>query len=110
MTTNDRIAEIIKKFCKEDCIMTQRELAKAMDVTPACVNKWIREGSISLDKIPQLCNVIGVTPNYLFGFETQENTKALELYKAFQRYPEYHSSIYKLLNFVLEDIELQKED
>ena len=51
MTANDRIAEIIKKFCKEDCIMTQRELAKAMDVTPACVNKWIREGSISLDKI-----------------------------------------------------------
>ena len=106
MTTEQNIAEVLRKCLKENRLMTQAELARKMDVTPAAVTKWLREGSVSLNKIPMLCETLGITPNTLFGFpDSLISSEALRLYNAFMKYPEYQESVLKLLGLIYKDIE-----
>ena len=105
MTTTERISSILRKYTKEEKRISQVELAKEMNVAPASVNKWVTEGTISLEWIPRLCEVLGISPNELFGYEDPRFTdEALKLYNSFLEYPEYHDSITKLLDLTLEDI------
>jgi transcriptional regulator with XRE-family HTH domain len=105
MTATERISELLTRYTKEEKRISQVELAKKMEVAPASVNKWVTEGSISIDRIPKLCAVLGISPNELFGYEDPRFTdEALKLYKSFLDYPEYRESITKLLNLTLEDI------
>lgn len=105
MTTTERISSILRKLTKEEKRISQVELAKEMKVSPASVNKWVTEGTISLDRIPRLCKVLGISPNELFGYEDPRFTEdAIKLYSSFLKYPEYHDSISKLLDLTLEDI------
>ncbi len=108
MTLSERITLFLKKRIKEEKKLTQAELAEEMGIAPASVNKWMTGGTPAIDKLPQLCEILEITPNDLFGFE-QEGLpqEALDLYKAFLKYPEYHSSIKKLLNMVVDDLELK---
>jgi len=106
MTTTDIICDMLYKCIKREKRISQTELAKRMNVSPASVNKWITEGSISLERIPQLCEILGITPNELFGFYDKGITaKAINLYRAFEKYPEYQESVMKLLGLVLSDLE-----
>lgn len=106
MTTEQHIANVLKKYLKENKLMTQAELARKMDVTPAAVTKWLRDGSVSINKIPLLCKTLGITPNTLFGFpDSLISSDALRLYDAFMKYPEYQESISKLLGLIFKDIE-----
>ena len=106
MTLTDRINFLLKKTIKDEKKMSQVELASKMGVAPASVNKWMDGGAPSVDKLPRLCELLEISPNQLFGYE-QDNLpqEAIDLYKAFQKYPEYQTSIKKLLSIVYEDIE-----
>ena len=106
MTLTDRINFLLKKAIKDEKKMSQVELASKMGVAPASVNKWMDGGAPSVDKLPRLCELLEISPNQLFGYE-QDNLpqEAIDLYKAFQKYPEYQTSIRKLLSIVYEDIE-----
>lgn len=106
MTLTDRINFLLKKTIKDEKKMSQVELASKMGVAPASVNKWMDGGAPSVDKLPRLCELLEISPNQLFGYE-QDNLpqEAIDLYKAFQKYPEYQTSIRKLLSIVYEDIE-----
>ena len=85
--------------------MTQAELARRMDVTPAAVTKWLKDGTVSLNKIPLLCEILGITPNTLFGFpDSKISSEALNLFNAYMKYPEYQVSVMKLLGLVYDDI------
>lgn len=107
MTAEQNIATVLKEFLKENKIMTQAELARKMDVTPAAVTKWLKDGAVSLNKIPILCEILGITPNTLFGFpDTKISAEALSLYNAYLKYPEYQSSVMRLLGLVYIDIEM----
>ena len=109
MKATERISSILRKYTKEKKQISQVELAKQMGVAPASVNKWVMEGTISLDRIPKLCEILKITPNELFGFKDPLfNDEALYLYRAFLKYPEYRESITKLLNLTLEDITKEK--
>ena len=94
-TLSERITFYLIKTIKEEKRLTQADLAERMGIAPASVNK-----------LPQLCDILGITPNELFGYE-QEGLpqEAIDLFKAFQKHPEYHNSIKKLLNMVILDIE-----
>ena len=106
MTAEQNIAKVLREFLKENRLMTQAELARRMDVTPAAVAKWLKEGAVSLNKIPLLCEVLGITPNTLFGFpDSRISAEALGLYNAFMKYPEYQNSVMRLLGLVYSDIE-----
>ena len=106
MTAEQNIAKVLKEFLKENKVMTQAELARKMDVTPAAVTKWLKDGAVSLNKIPLLCEILGITPNTLFGFpDTKISAEALGLYNAFLKYPEYQNSVIRLLGLVYSDIE-----
>ena len=106
MTLSERITLYLIKTIKEEKKLTQADLAERMGIAPASVNKWMSGGTPAIDKLPQLCEILKITPNELFGYE-QEGLpqEAIDLYKAFQKHPEYRNSIRKLLNLVLHDIE-----
>ncbi len=110
MTAEQQIASVLNEFLKENRRMTQAELARRMDVTPAAVTKWLKDGAVSLNKIPLLCETIGVTPNTLFGFpDSKISSQALNLYNAFIKHPEYQDSVMKLLSIVYSDIETYEQ-
>ena len=106
MTLSERITLYLVKTIKEEKRLTQADLAERIGISPASVNKWMSGGTPAIDKLPQLCEILKITPNELFGYE-QEGLpqEAIDLYKAFQKHPEYRNSIRKLLNLVLHDIE-----
>ena len=106
MTLSERITLYLIKTIKEEKRLTQADLAERMGIAPASVNKWMSGGTPAIDKLPQLCEILKITPNELFGYE-QEGLpqEAIDLYKAFKKHPEYRNSIRKLLNLVLHDIE-----
>ena len=106
MTLSERITFYLIKTIKEEKRLTQADLAERMGIAPASVNKWMSGGTPAIDKLPKLCEILKITPNELFGYE-QEGLpqEAIDLYKAFQKHPEYRNSIRKLLNLVLHDIE-----
>ena len=61
-----------------------------------------------LGNLPLLCEILGITPNTLFGFpDTKISAEALGLYNAFLKYPEYQSSVMRLLGLVYGDIEME---
>ena len=107
-TLSERITSYLIKTIKEEKKLTQADLAERMGIAPASVNKWMSGGTPAIDKLPQLCEILEITPNELFGYEQDGlPQEAIDLYKAFQKHPEYHSSIKKLLNMVMQDIENQ---
>jgi len=71
---------------KEEKRLTQADLAERMGIAPASVNKWMSGGTPAIDKLPQLCDILEITPNELFGYE-QEGLpqEAIDLYKASSR-------------------------
>ena len=106
MTAEQQIANTLNAFIKENRYMSQAELARRMDVTPAAVTKWLKDGAVSLNKIPLLCEILGITPNTLFGFpDSKISTEAMNLYNAFVKYPEYQDSVMKLLGLIYSDLE-----
>ena len=107
MTLTERINGLLTRMIKEEKRISQVELAKKLDVAPASVNKWLNGGAPAVDKLPILCEVLGITPNQLFGYETDGfPIEAVDLYRAFQKHPEYQNSVEKLLDMIISDIEL----
>ena len=106
MTLSERIRFFMKKKTKEEKTITQAELAAKLGIAPASVNKWLSGGTPSVDKLPALCELLGITPNELFGYKEEDfPQEAVDLYKAFQKYPEYKPAISKLLDMIVSDME-----
>ena len=109
MTAEQNIAKVLNEVLKEKRIMTQADLARKMEVTPAAVAKWLKDGAVSLNKIPLLCETLGITPNTLLGFpDSRISSEALMIYNAFLKNPEYQSSVMRLLGLIYDDIETQR--
>lgn len=105
MTLTERINQLLTQLIKGEKKITQAELAERMGVAPASVNKWLNGGAPSVDKLPVLCEILGISPNQLFGFESEYPVEAVELFKSFQSHPEYQNSVKKLLDLIIRDIE-----
>lgn len=105
MVLSERITILLNKAIKEDKRISQVDLAKIMEVAPASVNKWLSGGTPSIDKLPKLCEVLGITPNELFDYHTNESDIETEaLIKKLQQYPEYQKIIEVLLSQIIKDI------
>ena len=105
MTLTERISMLLNKAIKEDKKFTQADLAKRMNISPVSVNKWMKDGAPSIDKLPQLCEILEISPNELFGYDDGVISEdALKLYKAFKSHPDYQNSVKVLLELILEDI------
>ena len=66
-------SKVLNKIIKEEKVITQADLANQMNVSSVAINKWLKGGAISVDKIPKLCSILNITPNELFGFYTSED-------------------------------------
>ena len=105
MVLSERIRILLNKAIKEDKRISQVDLAKIMEVAPASVNKWLSGGTPSIDKLPKLCEVLGITPNELFDYHPNESDLKTEtLIKKLQQYPEYQKIIEVLLSQIIKDI------
>ena len=99
METLEKIAFILNDLIKNKKIISQKELAEKMGVSPVSVNKWLNGGAIEVAKIPQLCNVLGITPNELFGYNNTEfSDEDLLILEKINKRPEYKGAIKKLLD------------
>ena len=105
MILSERITELLNKAIKEDKRISQVDLAKIMEVAPASVNKWLSGGTPSIDKLPKLCEVLGITPNELFDYHPNESDLETEtLIKKLQQYPEYKKIVEILISQIVKDI------
>ena len=84
MTLTERINQLLTKMIKEEKRITQAELAERVGVAPASVNKWLNGGAPAVDKLPLLCEIFDISPNQLFGYESEYPIEAVELFRAFQ--------------------------
>ena len=99
METLEKIAFTLNDLIKNKKIISQKELAERMGVSPVSVNKWLNGGAIEVAKIPQLCNVLGITPNELFGYNNTEfSDEDLLILEKINKSPEYKGAIKKLLD------------
>lgn len=58
--------------CRQNMNLTQEELAGRIGVTPQALSKWERDVSLpDITLLAQLCQVLGVSADYLLGIEKQ---------------------------------------
>lgn len=99
METLEKIAFTLNDLIKNKKLISQKELAERMGVSPVSVNKWLNGGAIEVTKIPQLCNILGITPNELFGYNNTEfSDEDIRILEQINKRPEYKSAIKKLLD------------
>ena len=54
--------------------LTQRKLAELLNVEPSAVGKWeIHDITPSVETLKRLCEIFGVSVNYLLGIDTETN-------------------------------------
>ena len=105
MVLSERITILLNKAIKEDKRISQVDLAKIMEVAPASVNKWLSGGTPSIDKLPKLCAVLGITPNELFDYHPNNfDIETEELIKRLKEYPEYKKIVEILISQIVKDI------
>ena len=100
MGRTNRIADLIDTKLNKEHVIARKDLASRLDITTTAVGKWLKGGSIAMEKIPELCRCLEITPNELFGFDdTTLTNEQKELLKAYEAHPEFHESVKTLLNF-----------
>lgn len=104
MELTDRITLFLNKAVKEEKRISQVEIARSMDVAPASVNKWMSGGTPSVNKLPKLCEILGISPNELFDYHASEEEKKLEdITCKLKQVPEYSELINSLITQIIKD-------
>ena len=66
------------RLAMEQAGMKQYELAKEMGKAQGTVNMWLTgKRGLSMDDVPKLCETLGISPNYLFGYENKVPKKTI---------------------------------
>jgi len=98
MNTKSNFTYVLQKKLREEKVISQVDLSKIMGISTVAITKWLNGGTPDMDKIPQLCELLKVTPNELFGYDTpEERVLSDTLYKEYINSP-YKEAIDKLLN------------
>ena len=104
-TLTRRFRNLLHKRIKEEKKLSQRDLAKAIGISAASVNRWMNGGAPEIDKLPQLCEILEVTPNELFGYKPEDiDQESYKLFKSIQKDPSYKKTINELLKLIAKDI------
>lgn len=99
MHSQEKISFMLNELIKKQKIISQKDLANKIGVSPVSVNKWLNGGSIEVDKIPLLCEILKITPNDLFGFNNTEfSDDDISILKELKKHPQYKDAIKKLLD------------
>ena len=65
----NKFAERLKEL-REENNLTQSDLAKQINISIACINRWEKKLRIpNIESIIILCNFFNVTSDYLIGLE-----------------------------------------
>mgnify|MGYP000233469390 CR=1 FL=1 len=80
MGVPNNITNILINKIKIQKMISARKIASELQISEAAVGKWLKGGSIELDKIPKLCKILEITPNELFGFSySNEDNELLNI-------------------------------
>lgn len=72
------IGQRIKEARKEAGV-SQEALADTLGITQGAVSQWEREdANPGVDQIPAIAQTLGVTPDWLFSFEVDDNVSPLQ--------------------------------
>lgn len=69
MTIREHIIFMLNKRIKQDKIISQVSLAKALDVTEGAISKMMKTGQVDIENIIKLSNALKITPNELLGYD-----------------------------------------
>jgi len=98
MEFSTNLQEFLIKKLREEKVITQVALAEKLGISNIAINKWLNGGAIDMDRIPTICEILNVTPNELFGYDTPTRRKeADDLFDAYLSHKEYKEAIDKLL-------------
>lgn len=70
MSVREHVKELLNKKIKDDKVISQVDLARAIGVMPATITKWL--SGISMpdpDNIPSVCKVLNISLYEFFGIE-----------------------------------------
>lgn len=67
MDFSQNVKQVLNKLIVIDKVITQSELAKRVNVSPAAVTKWINGGNIEMGKLPLVAEALGISLSELFG-------------------------------------------
>ena len=48
----------------------QKDLCQRLDITPAGFKRGIEKGTLPINKVVSLCQILGISPNELLGWES----------------------------------------
>lgn len=77
MSVLEIVSQVLVDRIKVKKIMTARKLAETLEVSETAVGKWLKGGSIDLEKVPAICKALQITPNDLLGFVTDTEDQEL---------------------------------
>ena len=87
MTVREHIAYMLNKRINIDKIITQTEIADYFNISRTAVSNMVSKGTVDMDRIISLCNLLKITPNELLGYD--ENSNDRELLDILNSDPEY---------------------
>ena len=65
----NRFAERLKEL-RDELSLSQSDLAKELQISPACINRWEKNLRVpNIDSIILLCKFFNVSAGYLIGLE-----------------------------------------
>lgn len=78
MNLTDYIRNVLYQKIIIENKISQTNLAKALNITKQSVNKWLNpnypNALPSIELIPIICELLSITPDYLFGVDSSKLT------------------------------------
>ena len=90
------IKQMLIKRIDTDQVISRAELARELGISKAAVTLWLQldDKTIPSPKYySDICRLLKITPNDLFGFESDITSKDLELLKAYKNH-QYFIAVY----------------
>lgn len=77
MTVREHIAYMLNKRINIDKIITQTEIAYYFNISRTAVSNMVSKGTVDMDRIISLCNLLKITPNELLGYDDNSDDREL---------------------------------
>ena len=94
-----RVSDVMILKMKE-LNLSNADIARALNVNKSTVGDWVNKTTlIKSNMIKPLCDVLQITPNYLYNVSSDEDiTEALKIYNAYNNHPAVQDAVDKLLD------------
>lgn len=87
--TKKHISNLIYQKVIVEKVITQAELSRRLGISKPAIGKWINEGVCpESSRVPELCEIFGITLYDFFGIENTDANKSNEYLITIEKHPE----------------------